>query len=142
MNSTGCTSFGVRKNISVKDNPVRNAVAKMVSTVVIAPGSTRTVSIYPSNDILCPTLVFESNKWLQDKGIVAEIQEVSGFDGTMPITLRNESMIPRRLYADRKIGSLIWRRPANVSVGQAEKAPMTRIEHVLPNRPREEADIK
>ena len=89
--------------------------------MIIKPGEELIIGIYPSNGILCPTLVFEGNEWLSKNGVEAEKQEVPGDVETMQITLKNVSGQARKLYRNKTVGTLRWIRETAFScVGDCE----------------------
>ena len=56
-----------RKN--TKNNNIKMAGAKILSEVSIDSGEEKIVKIYPSNNILASTLIFEPNEWVENFGI-------------------------------------------------------------------------
>ena len=72
-----------RKN--TKNSNIKIAGAKILSEVSIDSGEEKIVKIYPSNNILASTLIFDPNEWVENFGMVIKNQTVPGYLGTMEI---------------------------------------------------------
>ena len=128
---------------SYEKEHLQSCPAKVAATVFIPPGEEAIIHVYPTGNILMPTLIFEGNKWLEEKGISAKIQEVAGIFGTMPITLKNESTVTRKVYSGRKIGTLTCKQNLPmVSAADVVVNPSYIVNHVLPKRHNKENDMQ
>ena len=100
----GCTK--VRISEARGRRRIERAYAKTVSKVMVRPNSERQIKIYPSNNIIDKTLIFEENKLTRTKGLMAESQEVHGFTGSVKVWIKNKSRETVILRAGTRVGSL------------------------------------
>ena len=117
----------------------KQASAKAAKLIIIRPGHTSTAKIYPSNDILHPTLAFQENEWMKNKQIDVLTRTISGESSKMEIQMKNSSPQVVRIYPGRKIGTLTWYSPPKVGSAIAELKPIT---HKLPDRPDDDGAIE
>ena len=87
-------------------NPSKWCAGKLVRGTIIHPGTKRTVSVYPTANILGRTLEIKGSKLNFSQGIRIERGHVNGLAGSMPCTVENRSKKTIRLEADALIARL------------------------------------
>ncbi len=83
-----------------------SASAKIAKKTKFRPGAEKLVGIYPGNSILSRKLVFGISTEMQRKEFTASAQEVSGYEGTVFVAIKNNNTVPQTISTGKKIGTL------------------------------------